>query len=129
MTQMDLASDFEQKKGCCRSAVDRVAAILMADMVGYSRLMSADEVGTLEALKTSGKNVLRPLVARLRGRIVKFMGDGAMVEFASEVALTAYQSGKIPFVALAAALRRGYDTTQSVGGSAVRPTLFRGGRE
>lgn len=41
----------------------RLAAILMADMVGYSRLMSADEAGTLEALKTSGKNVLRPLVA------------------------------------------------------------------
>ena len=63
----------------------RLAAILMADMVGYSRLMSADEVGTLEALKTSGKNVLRPLVAKHRGRIVKFLGDGAMVEFASAV--------------------------------------------
>jgi hypothetical protein len=63
----------------------RLAAILIGDMVGYSRLMSTDEAGILTALKTSGKNVLRPLVAKPRGRIVKLMGDGAMVEFASAV--------------------------------------------
>jgi class 3 adenylate cyclase len=73
----------------------------MADMVGYSQLMSADEAGTLTALKTSGKNVLRPLVAKHRGRVVKYMGDGVMVEFASAVdsveCAIALQAGDCPF--------------------------------
>jgi hypothetical protein len=58
---------------------------LAADVVGYSRLMSEDEAGTLEAVKTHRKEVFDPEVARHSGRIVKFMGDGALVEFPSVV--------------------------------------------
>ena len=63
----------------------RLVAILMADMVGYSRMMNADEAGTLTALKASGRDVLRPLVKSHRGHIIKYLGDGVMVEFASAV--------------------------------------------
>jgi adenylate cyclase len=63
----------------------RLAAILAADVVGYSRLMQRDEAGTLAALKTRRTEVLQPLVARHRGRIVKLMGDGVLIEFASAV--------------------------------------------
>ena len=63
----------------------RLAAILAADVVGYSRLMEADEAGTLAGLKSRQRDVLEPLVAQHRGRIVKLMGDGALVEFASAV--------------------------------------------
>ena len=63
----------------------RLTAILAADVVGYSRLMQADEVGTLSALKARRRDVLQPLVARHSGRIVKLMGDGVLVEFASAV--------------------------------------------
>jgi adenylate cyclase len=63
----------------------RLAAILAADVVGYSRLMQLDEVGTLAALKTRRKEVLQPVVSKHRGRIVKLMGDGVIVEFASAV--------------------------------------------
>lgn len=63
----------------------RLAAILAADVVGYSRLMAADESGTLAALKDHRKEVFDPRVAANNGRIVKLMGDGALVEFASVV--------------------------------------------
>ena len=63
----------------------RLAAILAADVVGYSRLMERDEAGTLAVLKSRRKEVLEPLVARHRGRIFKIAGDGALVEFASTV--------------------------------------------
>lgn len=63
----------------------RLAAILAADVVGYSRMMNADEAGTLEALKLHRENVFDPSVARHRGRVVKLMGDGALIEFASVV--------------------------------------------
>jgi TolB-like protein/class 3 adenylate cyclase/Tfp pilus assembly protein PilF len=63
----------------------RLAAILAADVVGYSRLMQADEAGTLAALKSHRSAILNPLVRRHRGRIVKVMGDGVLVEFASAV--------------------------------------------
>jgi adenylate cyclase len=63
----------------------RLAAIMAADMVGYSRLMESDEVGTLAALKSRRKNVLDPLAARHQGRIFKTTGDGVLVEFASAV--------------------------------------------
>jgi adenylate cyclase len=63
----------------------RLAAILVADVVGYSRLISVDEVGTLAGLKVRRTEVLEPLVARHKGRIVKLMGDGVLVEFASAV--------------------------------------------
>lgn len=63
----------------------RLAAILAADVVGYSRLMEADEAGTLAALKQRRKKILEPLVAQHQGRIVKVMGDGVLVEFTSAV--------------------------------------------
>jgi TolB-like protein/class 3 adenylate cyclase/Tfp pilus assembly protein PilF len=63
----------------------RLAAILAADVVGYSRLMQADEAGTLAALKARRSEILQPLVAKHHGRIVKLMGDGVLVEFASVV--------------------------------------------
>ncbi len=63
----------------------RLAAILAADVVGYSRMMSVDEAGTLAALKRHREGVFDPLVAAHHGRIVKLMGDGALVEFGSVV--------------------------------------------
>jgi adenylate cyclase len=62
----------------------RLAAILAAD-VGYSRLMGADESGTLERLKRHRRELVEPKLAEHRGRIVKLMGDGALAEFASVV--------------------------------------------
>ncbi len=63
----------------------RLAAILAVDVVGYSRLMSGDEVGTLAALKAHRAELIDPAVAGFGGRIVKLMGDGALVEFPSVV--------------------------------------------
>jgi TolB-like protein/class 3 adenylate cyclase/Tfp pilus assembly protein PilF len=63
----------------------RLAAIVAADVVGYSCLMEADEAGTLSALKARRTEMLQPLVAKHHGRIVKLMGDGVLVEFASAV--------------------------------------------
>jgi TolB-like protein len=63
----------------------RLAAILAADVVGFSRLMGEDETGTLAVLKQRRKDVLEPLVAQHRGRIFKVTGDGAFVEFRSAV--------------------------------------------
>ena len=63
----------------------RLAAILAADVVGYSRLMENDERGTLERLKAHRKELVEPLLAEHRGRVVKLMGDGALCEFASIV--------------------------------------------
>ena len=63
----------------------RLAAILVADVVGYSRLMGADEVGTLEALKAHRRNLVDPAIASHQGRVVKTTGDGMLVEFASVV--------------------------------------------
>jgi len=63
----------------------RLAAILAADVVGYGRLMQADEAGTLAALKSHRKDILQPLIAKHHGRIIKLMGDGVLVEFGSAV--------------------------------------------
>src|SRR5258708_38381167 len=63
----------------------RLAAILAADVVGYSRLMGADEEGTLAALKTHRRELIDPLIAQHQGRIVKTTGDGLLIEFASVV--------------------------------------------
>jgi TolB-like protein len=63
----------------------RLAAILAADVVGYSHLMERDEARTLAVLKSRRKEVLEPLVARHRGRVFKIAGDGVLVEFASAV--------------------------------------------
>ena len=63
----------------------RLAAILAADIAGYSRLMGADEVGTLAALKAHRREIVDPSIAQHHGRIVKTTGDGMLVEFASAV--------------------------------------------
>ena len=63
----------------------RLAAILAADVVGFSRLMGADEAGTLAALKRHRETIFDPAVATHNGRIVKLIGDGAIVEFGSVV--------------------------------------------
>jgi adenylate cyclase len=63
----------------------RLAAILAADVVGYSRLVGIDEEGTLAALKALRKSLIDPKITEHRGRIVKNTGDGALVEFASAV--------------------------------------------
>jgi class 3 adenylate cyclase len=63
----------------------RLAAILAADVVGFSRLMEADEVGTLNALKAHRRALGDPAIASHHGRIVKTTGDGMLVEFGSIV--------------------------------------------
>jgi adenylate cyclase len=76
----------------------KLAAILAADVVGYSRMMGADEEGTLTALKRHRETVFDPAVASHNGRIVKLIGDGTIVEFGSVVdavncALSVQRSG------------------------------------
>ena len=63
----------------------RLAAILAADVVGYSRLIENDEASTLAAIRKLRAEVIDPLLAKHHGRIVKLMGDGAIVEFGSVV--------------------------------------------
>ncbi len=63
----------------------RLAAILAADVVGYSRLIGADEAGTLNALRALRKELVEPALKRHHGRVVKLMGDGLLAEFASVV--------------------------------------------
>jgi adenylate cyclase len=63
----------------------RLAAIVAADVVGYSRLMGRDESGTLARLREHHKQLFEPVLARHGGRLVKLMGDGALAEFSSAV--------------------------------------------
>jgi class 3 adenylate cyclase len=63
----------------------RLAAILAADVAGYSRLMSEDETGTLAAFQAHRSEVIMPTIERHRGRIVRLMGDGILAEFGSVV--------------------------------------------
>ncbi len=63
----------------------RLAAILVADVVGYSRLVEADEEGTRARLKSLYSELIDPRIAADGGRIVKTMGDGILVEFPSAV--------------------------------------------
>jgi adenylate cyclase len=67
------------------TATRRLAAILAADVAGYSRLMGADEEGTLERLKALRRELLDPKIAEHHGRLVKTTGDGLLVEFGSAV--------------------------------------------
>src|SRR6516162_879199 len=67
------------------SQTRRLAAILAADVAGYSRLLRADEGGTLNQLRSIRVDIIEPTIARYRGRIVKTTGDGFLVEFASVV--------------------------------------------
>jgi adenylate cyclase len=88
----------------------RLAAILAADVVGYSRLMAADEAGTLLALHTWQREILNPVVGSYGGRIVKLMGDGVLAEFASavnavECALALQKATQVPNEAVPAERR------------------------
>src|SRR5499427_6945132 len=67
------------------SQTRRLAAILAADVVGYSRLIGADESGTLQAFKTIRAELFEPAIAAHNGRVVKTTGDGFLVEFGSVV--------------------------------------------
>ena len=66
-----------------RGGERRLSAILAADMVGYSRLMEADETGTLARLRTHRLELIDPVIAKNKGRIIKTTGDGMLVEFQS----------------------------------------------
>ena len=66
-----------------RGVERRLAAVLAADVVGYSRLMEVDETGTLARLKTHRLELIDPAIAKNRGRIIKTTGDGMLVEFQS----------------------------------------------
>jgi adenylate cyclase len=63
----------------------RLAALLAADVAGYSRLMGADEPGTLVALQQHRAELIAPAIASHHGRIVKLMGDGILAEFGSVI--------------------------------------------
>src|ERR1700685_4017368 len=63
----------------------KIAAILVADVVGYSRFASADEEGTLARLRALRSDLIDPAIAAHRGRIVKRTGDGSLIEFRSVV--------------------------------------------
>ena len=63
----------------------KLAAILVADVVGYSRLMGLDETATLEALIAHRRELLEPAIADHQGRVVKLLGDGILAEFPSVV--------------------------------------------
>ncbi len=63
----------------------KLTAILAADVVGYSRLMGEDEAGTLAALKAHRKELIDPTIAKHHGPIIKLMGDGTLMKFASIV--------------------------------------------
>ena len=67
------------------TATRRLAAILAADVAGYSRLMGVDEEGTLERLKTHRRELIDPKIAEHHGRVVKTTGDGMLLEFGSVV--------------------------------------------
>ena len=66
-------------------SVRRLSAIFAADVAGYSRLIGADESGTLQGLKAVRAELVDPKIAEHRGRIVKTTGDGLLVEFGSVV--------------------------------------------
>jgi len=63
----------------------RLAAILVADVVGYSKLMGSDEAGTLAQLQALRTQVIEPQIAKHAGRLFKSVGDGFLIEFASAV--------------------------------------------
>jgi adenylate cyclase len=77
--------DRAELQGCANPMERRLAAIMAADVVGYSRLMGTNEVGTLTALKEHRAALIDPTIAEHQGRIVKLTGDGMLVEFPSVV--------------------------------------------
>ena len=94
----------------------RLAAVLAADVVGYSRLMGIDEAGTLSRLKALRRDLIDPTIATHSGRIVKLMGDGMLVEFGSAV----------DAVACAIEIQK-HVGEHDVGGAEANPMQFRVG--
>jgi TolB-like protein/class 3 adenylate cyclase/Flp pilus assembly protein TadD len=92
----------------------RLAAIVAADVVGYSRLMGADETGTLRALRAHRRELIDPAIAAHRGRIVKTTGDGLLAEFPSAVEA----------VACAIEVQRGV-ATRNTGVASEQQLIFR----
>lgn len=68
----------------------RLAAILVADIVGFSRMMAADESGTLASIKVHRTEIFEPKTREYRGRVIKLMGDGTLMEFSSVVDAVAF---------------------------------------
>ena len=66
-------------------ATRRLAAIMVMDVVGYSRLMGGDEIGTLDAWRNRREHFIEPVAKAHGGRLIKYMGDGALLEFSSAV--------------------------------------------
>src|SRR3954447_18107618 len=78
-------SDMQSRSAPDQRAERQLVAVVAADIAGYSRLMGADEEGTLARLKACRRDLIDPGVARHRGRIVKTTGDGLLIEFSSPV--------------------------------------------
>ena len=76
----------------------KLAAILAADIVGYSKLMEQDEAGTLSALKAHRIKVFEPVVAKHRGRIFKLIGDGVFIVFSFIIMVFLLQENKVIIV-------------------------------
>src|SRR6266852_2566449 len=82
----------------------RLSAVLLADVVGYSRLMSTDEAGTHAKIAGYVREVIEPTVQRFRGQFVRSMGDGTLVEL--------YRVGRAPLLAPAKRARLGIAVSQ-----------------
>ncbi len=76
-----LGQTLQGDSAVAKNVQRRLAAILTADVVGYSRLMGEDEAGTLDALRAHREAVFEPKIAKHEGRIVKLMGDALLAEF------------------------------------------------
>jgi adenylate cyclase len=83
--QQYLRAPWRRPRRDCSGVERRLAAILIMDVVGYSRLMNADEEGTHARLLNCRRLVIEPKIREYHGRIVKHTGDGALVEFGSAV--------------------------------------------
>lgn len=99
----------------------RPAAILAADVVGYSRLMGEDESGTLESLRSHRQELIEPKTTEHHGRIVKLMGDGLLAEFPSAVEAVQFKS--IPNLNLGSGLGGQVKSINKIIGGMQNPDL------
>ena len=102
----------------------RLAAILAADVAGYSRLMERDEAGTLARLRTLRRELIDPKIAEHKGRIVKTTGDGLLVEFPSVVEAVACAIATQREMAASRRSTRSALNLSSLG-DPVRPSILR----
>jgi class 3 adenylate cyclase len=108
---VDLRLPARSPGGSLADEKRRLAAIIAADVVGYSRLMGRDESGTLSRLRELRKQYFEPAVARHNGRLVKLSGDGALVEFSSAVGAV---SAAIEFQRAVAQANEGQQTDKAI---------------